>query len=150
MKIFLEDKKTQIENPDLEKGKLVPDKIKIKVDEVPYIAEKGHYEVVKEYPNGGKDVKKVIDVEGQEYQPAKEYNEEIYIYKPYTAEELKEIKLNNLRARRETECFPIINRGRLWYDSLTSEQTQELNTWYQAWLDVTETLEIPQKPIWIK
>lgn len=41
MKIFLEDKKTQIENPDLEKGKLVPDKIKIKVDEVPYIAKKG-------------------------------------------------------------------------------------------------------------
>jgi len=150
MKIYAEDKKTILESPNLEKGYLVKDTIIKHEDEKPFIEEQSHYETINEYPNGGKDVKKVIDVEGQEYQPAKEYNEEIYIYKPYTAEELKEIKLNNLRARRETECFPIINRGILWYDSLTSEQTQELNTWYQAWLDVTETLEIPQKPIWIK
>ena len=40
--------------------------------------------------------------------------------------------LNNLRARREQECFIYINRGVLWYNTLTTEQQQELNTWYQA------------------
>lgn len=54
-----------------------------------------------------------------------------------------------IRHRRETECFPIINRGSLWYDSLTAEQKAELATWYQAWLDAPETLVVPQKPSWL-
>ena len=53
------------------------------------------------------------------------------------------------RLLRATECFPIVNRGIVWYNTLTSEQKEELNNWYQAWLDVTETLEIPQKPTWL-
>ena len=57
--------------------------------------------------------------------------------------------INNLRRQREHECFPIINRGELWYKKLTSEQTAELDTWYQAWLDVTETKEVPVQPEWI-
>ena len=39
-------------------------------DEVPFVKEEGHYEIIAEYPNGGKDVKWVIDVPGQEYQEA--------------------------------------------------------------------------------
>ena len=39
-------------------------------DEVPFVKEEGHYETIAEYPNGGKDVKWVIDVPGQEYQAA--------------------------------------------------------------------------------
>lgn len=62
----------------------------------------------------------------------------------------EEEKLNLLREQREIECFSIINRGKLWYDKLTEEQVQELNTWYQAWLDVTETKVIPIKPSWLK
>lgn len=60
-----------------------------------------------------------------------------------------EDKLNNLREQRETECFPIINRGTLWYNKLTIEQQQELEIWYQAWLDVTETKSVPVKPSWL-
>lgn len=55
----------------------------------------------------------------------------------------------DLRLQRETICFPIINRGELWYNRLTDEQTTELNEWYQAWLDVTETLTIPDYPSWL-
>ena len=58
--------------------------------------------------------------------------------------------LDNLRALREEECFPIINRGQLWYNTLTTEQIEELNDWYQAWLDVTETKTVPEKPNWLK
>lgn len=56
---------------------------------------------------------------------------------------------NKLRERRKKECFTVINRGKLWYDRLTLEQYRELKAWYQAWLDVTETLVSPQEPYWI-
>lgn len=65
-------------------------------------------------------------------------------------EEQKEITKNSLRLQRQIECFPIINRGQMWYASLTETQLAELNTWYQAWLNVTETLLIPEKPIWLE
>jgi hypothetical protein len=55
-----------------------------------------------------------------------------------------------LRVSRESECFAIINRGQLWYNSLTPEQLSQLDIWYKAWLDVTVTKEIPQMPIWLK
>jgi hypothetical protein len=55
-----------------------------------------------------------------------------------------------LRSRREYECFSIVNRGVLWYNTLTEQQRIELNNWYLAWLDVTETKIIPQKPEWLK
>ena len=57
--------------------------------------------------------------------------------------------LDVLRKQRETECFDIVNRGMVWYDTLTAEQKQELAEWYRAWLDVTDTLVIPTKPSWL-
>lgn len=53
------------------------------------------------------------------------------------------------RRRRELECFPIINRGQLWYDTLSEGQLSELKNWYQAWLDGTNTQTIPKKPEWL-
>jgi len=69
--------------------------------------------------------------------------------KAYNEDKQKEL-LSELKQQRETECFPIVNRGQLWYDTLMQEQTQELNTWYQAWLNVTKTREVPNKPEWLK
>lgn len=57
---------------------------------------------------------------------------------------------NVIRTRRIRECFPIINRGQLWYNTLSEAQVLELQTWYQAWLDATDTLVIPEKPSWIE
>ena len=54
-----------------------------------------------------------------------------------------------LRTEREF-VFRVINRGKLWYDSLTNEQLLELSEWYNKWLKVTETLERPQRPTWLK
>ena len=54
------------------------------------------------------------------------------------------------RKRRQKECFPIINRGAFWYNTLTEVQKQEIQAWYEAWLDVTETLTPPQPPGWLK
>lgn len=58
-------------------------------------------------------------------------------------------ELTVLRQRRETECFSIINRGKLWYDYLTFQQRAELTDWYFEWLNVTETRNIPRKPTWL-
>lgn len=58
-------------------------------------------------------------------------------------------RIHVLRQLREQECFPIINRGKLWYDSLTFEQIAELKTWYSDWLNVTKTNKIPYKPSWL-
>lgn len=65
------------------------------------------------------------------------------------AEEQVETAKSAYRQRRQTECFPVINRGRLWYDTLTEDQLSELKTWYQAWLDGTNTQTIPEKPEWL-
>lgn len=59
-------------------------------------------------------------------------------------------RLSVFRKQRETECFPIINRGKLWYDCLSSDELAELKKWYHDWLDVTKTNVIPIKPKWLK
>lgn len=57
---------------------------------------------------------------------------------------------NSLRKLRSEQCFPIVNRGLVWYDTLTNEQIIELTIWYYKWLDVTETLKVPEEPKWLK
>lgn len=66
-------------------------------------------------------------------------------------EEADRIEADNisLRERREKECFSVINRGWIWYSCLTLSQWRELRTWYLAWLDVTKTGTIPDRPSWI-
>ena len=74
------------------------------------------------------------------------------VNKSFTPSQLREIEAQeivNLRAQRESECFSVINRGQIWYETLTLEQITELKTWYQAWLDVTTTKIIPTKPSWL-
>lgn len=63
---------------------------------------------------------------------------------------VEEKMLHDLRRVRERVCFSIINRGALWYESLTDAQIDELREWYVAWLDVTKTFKIPKKPAWLQ
>ncbi len=94
MKI-LDELGNEVTNPDLTLGYLKNDVEKIHHDltpEVIGVPPKVHYEVIAEYPNGGKDVKEVVDVEGVYPQPEiPAYDEEISIQKYilYTEEELK-------------------------------------------------------------
>jgi len=66
-------------------------------------------------------------------------------YEKVQTEEQKE----NLRSRRETECFAVINRGQLWYEGISLSRLLELRQWYKAWLNVTTTLVAPEKPKWL-
>ena len=77
-----------IEKPDLSLGYLKDD-IRIQHHEaIEGVEEQWHYEVIAEYPNGGKDVEKVIDVPGVEAVDAWDEEVAIKIYVPYTKEEL--------------------------------------------------------------
>lgn len=158
MEVYNQDKTQILIEYDLTKGYLQKDYIQKTWEAIPEVKEQGHYKVLREYENGGKDVKWIIDVKGVKYQPARTENIEIYVYIPYTIEELQNIKLSNIRRKREEECFAYINRGMLWYNTLTETQRQELNTWYKAWLDVTKETNkdengeyiIPTKPSWLE
>lgn len=95
---ILDENGVEISVPDLEKGYLKEDKIFVKHHKaVKSVKEVGHYEVIAEYPNGGKDVEWIVDVPGVEAQAAWDEYEEIKRYIPYTSEELAEIeKVKNL------------------------------------------------------
>lgn len=92
MRVFNEDKIQELKEYDLNKGHLKLDKLFIRHHEaVEEIKEQWHYETIAEYPNGGKDVSKVIDVPYQAPQEAFDEYEDIYVYIPYTYEELEEL-----------------------------------------------------------
>ena len=78
----------RIENPDLTLGYLKPGARTEHHEAVEGVTEVWHYETVAEYPNGGKDVRKVVDVEGVEAKPAWDEEIQIQIYVPYTQEEM--------------------------------------------------------------
>lgn len=61
-----------------------------------------------------------------------------------------ESEKQTLRQRRQTECFVFVNRGQLWYATLSVKQLAELTAWYTAWLKVTETKTIPDRPAWLE
>lgn len=91
------------------------------------------------------------------YKVENKNNIPILKYVPKTPEEIaiEEVKeqkvlMNRLRKKRQKECFSIVNRGQLWYRQLSEVEIEELNVWYQNWLDVTETLNVPEKPSWLK
>lgn len=92
MKVYNQDKSQILTDYDLEKGHLEQDTIITVIPEQKAINEVSHYEVIAEYPNGGKDVKKVIDIQGQDYVPEHTEVEQIQVYIPYTADELRKMQ----------------------------------------------------------
>lgn len=78
----------EIANPDLTKGYLKQETQTVHHDAVEAVEEVSHYETIAEYPNGGKDVRKVVDVPGVAAQDAYDEEVEVQRYVLYTAEEL--------------------------------------------------------------
>ena len=87
MKI-LDETGAVVENPNLTLGYLTDDTEEITHPAVEGVEEQWHWETVTEYPNGGKDVQKIVDRPG--IQAQEEWVEQVPIqkYVRYTAEEL--------------------------------------------------------------
>ena len=95
MKIIDDKTGLEIQNPDLTQGWLHDETEAVEHPAQEGVPELSHYETVAEYPNGGKDVRKVIDREGVPAQDAWTEQVPIQRYIRYTAEELA--------ARKEAE-----------------------------------------------
>ena len=87
MKIIDENGAT-IETPDLTLGHLVGGTEPVEHPAVEGVEEVSHYETVTEYPGGGRDVRKVIDVPGVTAQAAWTEQVPVQRYIRYTEEEL--------------------------------------------------------------
>nr|DAH70272.1 MAG TPA: hypothetical protein [Caudoviricetes sp.] len=87
MKI-IDENGAAIENPDLTLGYLVDDTEPVEHPAVEGVEEQWHWETLAEYPNGGKDVQKVVDRPGVQAQEAWVEQVPIQKYIRYTAEEL--------------------------------------------------------------
>ena len=77
-----------VENPDLTLGYLTDDTQPLEHPAQEAVAEVAHYETVAEYPSGGRDVQRVVDVPGVPARPAWTEQLPIKRYVRYTAEEL--------------------------------------------------------------
>ena len=144
-----------IENPDLEKGRLENQKKTIHHEAIQGVEEQYHYETLKTYANGGKSVKKIIDVEGVKAKDA--YDEEVDIqrYIPFTEEELKEqleqqkeFKIS--QSKQDLKDY-LANNPMEWLDgkyySVTSEK-QSLLTSNLALYQVSASAGTPFKLTW--
>ena len=93
-----------LESPDMTLGWLADDTEPVEHPAQEAVAEVSHYETVAEYPSGGRDVRKVVDVPGI---PAREaWTEQVPIkrYIRYTADELAAQE----QARKEQEMQKLL------------------------------------------
>lgn len=91
----------RIENPDLALGYLKDGVRTVHHEAIEAVEGKYHYETLREYPNGGKDVRKVVDVEGVEARAAWDEEIPIQIYVPYTQEQLDAIEAEKNKPTQE-------------------------------------------------
>lgn len=111
-----DDKTLDADKLDLTKGYLVDDKIFVKHHEAQEeIVEVSHYETVKIYSNGGKDIRKIIDIPHQEAKDAYDEYEYVQRYIEYTRTELD--------ARHKSDAVEVV-KGNL--NSQISSVTQYL------------------------
>nr|WP_278721689.1 hypothetical protein [Alistipes onderdonkii] len=94
-----------VENPDLTAGYLAADTEAVEHPAQDAVEELSHYETVAEYPNGGKDVRKVIDRAAVPAAPAWTEQVPIQRYIRYTAEELARREKEQQEARQQQEAL---------------------------------------------
>lgn len=130
MRILNENGK-ELQSYDNKKGYVKQDRIFIAHHEATEAAEEqGHYEVIKEYANGGKEVEWVIDKAAVEAREAYDEYEDILRYTPYSEKELATFAINELKQKLSdtdyrilkivegaatlTECAEIIRQRAEW------------------------------------
>ena len=142
MRVFNKAKTKELTEYDLSKGYLQDDTLINHIPEVAAVEEKSHQEVIAEYPNGGKDVVTIIDVEGVPYQPARDEEEPIMVYIPYTKKELTKIqnenRINELKQLLKETDYRAIKYAEGCY---TAEEYQPYKELRQSYRDEINQLE---------
>lgn len=91
--------------PDLELGYLVEGTETVHHDAVEAVEEVSHYETLAEYPNGGRDVRKVVDIPAVEAHEAYDETVTIQQYIRYTDEELVQRKADQEAAAKRQAAW---------------------------------------------
>ena len=104
MKI-IDENGAALENPDLTLGWLRDETEAVEHPAQEGVPELSHYETVAKYPNGGKDVRKIIDREGIPARDAWTEQVPIQRYILYTDEELAEQEAER-KKQAEREALP--------------------------------------------
>lgn len=91
--------------PDMELGYLVEDTETVHHDAIEAVKEVSHYETVAEYPNGGRDVRKVVDTPAVEGREAYDETVAIQRYIRYTSEELTQRKADQEAAAKRQAAW---------------------------------------------
>ena len=77
-------------------------------DAVEAVEKQSHYEVIAEYPNGGRDVVEVIDVEPVEEKEAWDEYEDILRYTLFTESELAANEIADLKEKLDATDYVVI------------------------------------------
>ena len=140
----LDENNNVIENADLEKGYLTTETIVIAHhDAIKASPGKSHIEIVREYPNGGKDVATIWDVEPTEARDAYDETEEIQRYHLYSDEELKQREEKKKESEeKENKLASLYNSDMAFADIVTAKsQTDSAITEIQVALaDIYEQM----------
>ena len=114
-----------VENPDLTLGYLTDDTEPVEHPAVEGVEEVSHYETVAKYPNGGKDVRRVIDVPGVPAQAAWTEQVPVQRYIRYTAEELvaqEEARKKQQQWEKLPETVAALQAAQTDTDAMTVDQ----------------------------
>ncbi len=143
MRIFDKHKKNEIKDFDRNSGKLMPDKLFVAHHEAREAsAEVGHYEVIREYSNGGKDVKWVVDKPAVTACEEHDEYEDILVFVPYTEEELAKMaarsEIAELKAKLRESDYKAIKYAE---GMITLADYAPIREERQAWRDRINELE---------
>lgn len=138
MKVYNQDKTKLLKDYDLEKGYLKGDKLEYTVPVVKGVKEKGHWETIAEYDNGGKDVEWVVDVAGIDEIPEHTEYEDIQVYVLYTEKELAQHKIAELKRNLAETDYRAIKYAEGEY---TEEEYAPYKKQRQEWRDEINQLE---------
>ena len=130
----------EIANPDMTKGRLVEDKVFVQHHEaVEAVPEQFHYETIREYPNGGKDVEIVIDVPGVEAADAWDEYEDILRFVPFSEAELAAIRIEELKQMLQDTDYHIL---KVVEGALTLADCEEIMAKRASWRKEINELEV--------
>ena len=121
-----------------QKGKYVEIEKTIHHDAVQAVAEVSHLEVIKEYPNGGRDVKKVIDVPAVEGKPAWDEVVKERVFVPYTQKELDLFRIQELKALLKESDYKAIKYAEGLFTDVEYAPIKALRQSYRAEINALE------------
>lgn len=137
---ILDENNIEIENPDLTKGYLKQDSLFICHHEaIEEVIEQGHFETVREYPNGGKDVEWVIDVPAVEAKEAYDEFEEVQRYVLFTEVELAVRRISELKHFLQETDYNIL---KVVEGAMTLEDCAEVIAKRSSWRKEINELEV--------